>query len=197
MTSTLEKERLKYEKVWKHPHYSVQSPGYRSVGHFVDCYLEQAGGYFREEIVVDLGCGTGRAANAMRDDFEVKLFDIVNANETDLPLELGCLWSDELPEGDIAFCCDVLEHIPPQYIDEALDNIQKTYKYGYLKVHLKEDNFGKKGAINEELHLTVRPYEWWLQKMEERFDVRIAIEDFPNAIFYVAQKDQGETDVKD
>jgi len=68
----------------------------------------------------------------------------------------------ELPFEDNSFdviCSfDVLEHLPEYKIDKAIKEIYRvTKKYFYGSISERED-------VNKKFHLTVKPYEWWLNK---------------------------------
>jgi len=65
---------------------------------------------------------------------------------------------------DWVFCVDVLEHIPTEMIDKSISELKRIATKGmYLDICCREDNNGK--LINEKLHLTVKPPEWWLDKL--------------------------------
>lgn len=59
---------------------------------------------------------------------------------------------------------DVMEHIPPTLIDDAIANIWNTVTEGAaFLISTRPDRGGKKiGAI---LHMTVREPKWWVEKM--------------------------------
>ena len=167
MSSLTSEERLKYEKAWSLPKYRNQSPGERSVEDFLTFY---EGGS-----VVDIGCGTGRASLKIKEAGvpEVKMFDIAeNCLDENVPkdtLVLGCLWEDEIPSAAWGFCCDVMEHIPEEKVDAALDNIKRNTKNAYIRIHLGHDVFGPT-YLKQPLHLTVQPVSWWMDKITDRWD---------------------------
>lgn len=158
-------ERIKYEKMWAIDGYRKNSPGEKGAVQFLDFNPNGS-------TLVDLGCGTGRAGKRLSSRFKVTLFDIAD-NCLDpgisLPFVHGVLW-EALPKADWGFCCDVLEHIPTDKVDEVLDRMSDAYKGVYLRIFLKEDKFGKE--IGEDLHLTVKPYCWWDEKIRERWKVK-------------------------
>lgn len=175
-------ERLKYEKAWDMPKYRTQSPGERSVEHFLG--LTKDG-----ETVVDVGCGTGRASLIISKHHDISMADIAKncldeAVEKEIgdKLEIMCLWSDELPKADWAFCCDVMEHIPEDHVDEVLSNIARNTKKAYLRIHLGNDVFGKT-YLGEPLHLTVKPHSWWLNKISNYIDVESHVQEGKTSTF--------------
>lgn len=160
--STRTSERLKYERMWEVPRYRKNSPGLIAVGDFLK---HNPIGH----TLVDLGCGTGRAGLELSKSFSVVLFDIAgNAIDSDntLPFIQGCLWED-VPKADIGYCCDVLEHIPTDKVDRVLDNLFENYQQVFMRIFLTEDTCGKE--IGETLHLTVKPFEWWDNKIRARW----------------------------
>lgn len=160
------REKKKYEKVWAIDEYRKVSPGALSVDDFfnrLDPWTE----------VIDFGCGTGRAGKELLSrGVEVLMVDIAdNCLDEDIKNKLSerfrfkqvCLWDSFDFKAEYGFCCDVLEHIPEQYVDDVLRNIFNACSKGiYLRIYLHEDN-GK--FIDEPLHLTVKPWRWWFDKL--------------------------------
>jgi hypothetical protein len=58
------------------------------------------------------------------------------------------------------YCTDVLEHIPPDDVGAVIDNIVHAVDTVFFQISTVPDHFG--AVINQDLHLTVRPHEWWL-----------------------------------
>lgn len=156
-----EKEQAKYEKTWRDRNYRLTSPGEKSVPMFME-YEPELG------TLIDFGCGTGRATKKLQErGFDVLGVDIAeNAPDTGIPFEKACIWETPF-KAKWAYCCDVLEHIPTDRIDDTLANMQTDN--AFLRVHLHEDKFGKR--VNEVLHMTVRPHEWWLEKISKYWNV--------------------------
>lgn len=158
--STAIYEKNKYQKVWRNRNYRMTSPSEAEVETFL-MYLKP------KDTVVELGCGTGRASREIhKKGFDVQLFDIADNcldKGISLPLTVGCLWIDDIPRADWGFCCDVMEHIPTDYVNKALYNIKKSLPNVYFRIHLCEDN-GK--FTDEPLHLTVGPVDWWVKKLK-------------------------------
>jgi hypothetical protein len=86
-----------------------------------------------------------------------------------LPFLEASLW--EMPllfKFDWIFCTDVLEHLPTDKVDDALDALAKiTGKGAFLQIALFADGMGY--DIGEKLHLTVKPSAWWKEKIERRW----------------------------
>ena len=160
--TTTAAEQAKYEKTWREKDYRVCSPGEIVLPDFLSRNPERG-------TLVDFGCGTGRATKKLIGaGFDAKGVDIANnAMDSNIPFEQACLWEKPF-KAKWAYSCDVLEHIPPEHIDQVLDNMQTDNCY--LHIHLKEDKFGIR--VGEKLHLTIMPHEWWLDEISKRWNVR-------------------------
>lgn len=172
---TEDQEREKYEKIWQVAGYRQNSPGENLVPLFLEkCPWQPC------DRVIDLGCGTGRAGKALAaQGLKVTLLDITtnaldrDATIIDLPFLNGNVW--DLPfygrPWDWIFSSDVLEHIPPEHVDKALDCMARTTgKGGFLQIACHPDGFGD--VIGEKLHLTVQPFDWWEKKLRQRWEVK-------------------------
>jgi hypothetical protein len=62
-------------------------------------------------------------------------------------------------------CTDVMEHIPTKDVDQVLLNIMSAAQHVFFQISTEQDSCGK--MIGEELHLTVKPPEWWLAKFND------------------------------
>ena len=165
-----EQERDKYERMWAVPGYRDNSPGER----LVDTFLKLAS-WDKGDDLLDCGSGTGRAAQKLADaGLDVTMLDITPAAtdpDIKLPFVEGCLWDMRLSSFDWIYCCDVLEHIPPEHVDEVLDNLACMTGYGaFMQIALFNDGFGH--MIGETLHLTVKPASWWMDKINARWEVK-------------------------
>lgn len=83
------------------------------------------------------------------------------------------------------YCCDVLEHIEQKYVWAAVKNILKAAQHCFFQISTIDDLFGK--HIGESLHLTVKPYSWWLSLFKEHECVIHWSQELDNAaLFYVS-----------
>lgn len=166
-------ERDKYWRMWNVSSYHRASPGQRQLP-AIEPELRSRG----VNSIVEIGCGTGRLGLGLHlYGYSVHMIDIVeNALDADIRKRLcgrfkfsvGCAWELEGLEADATVSCDVLEHLPPDRIDQTLDVLKGIAPHGFHGIALHPDVCGR--AIGETLHLTVQPAEWWEQKFEERFD---------------------------
>ena len=179
-------EKEKYEKAWSHDRYRDYSPGEAVVLNYVMKCRPRMGR------IIDFGSGTGRAALMLHNlNFDVTMIDIADnclddkvRDEIGDRLIVGNLWEPlDLPRAPEGFCTDVMEHIPTEKVDAVLDNIMSLCDKVFFQICLKEDHFGSE--IDEHLHLTVRPFTWWRDKLRERGNVLDARDLNINGWFYV------------
>jgi 2-polyprenyl-3-methyl-5-hydroxy-6-metoxy-1,4-benzoquinol methylase len=184
MPSELTKqEKDKYEAMWNVPSYRHTSPGYLQIESFL--------GFFKDLIepcdsIIDFGCGSGfTALPLIENGFNVHLIDIASNALADKIAALtllapdrvrftqGCLWDlpDDVLSEDFCYCMDVLEHIPPEKVDDVLWHISKrSKKGGALQVYLLDEPFGN--LIGKTLHLTIKPLSYWIEKIGTYFDIK-------------------------
>jgi SAM-dependent methyltransferase len=194
-TNLKEREKTKYQTIWKHERYRKFSPGERVVDRF------QLIALFRDigvKSVMDAGCGSGKLLRKLieagKGEFDVKGFDIAENcldpyfdDIKDKLLKIGVLWdiNDFNEEYDAILCTDVLEHIPPEKIPLVLKNLFTcSRKFCFLGIALIPDSCGP-GLVGEPLHLTVKPAIWWLKQIKSSgfADIR-----------YLVDKDESDRD---
>jgi len=109
--------------------------------------------------ILDYGCGKQSLAQALP-EYRIKGYD---------PAMPGI---DQPPEPhDLVVCCDVLEHIEPDCLDDVLDDLARVTKktlFVYICV-LPAIQFLPDGR---NAHLIVESPEWWVRKMMEKFTLQ-------------------------
>lgn len=192
--STTEVEKTKYSQMWDIHEYGDISPGMNIVDAFV-----KISGCKPGESLIDLGTGSGKAALRLNSKYKLKVqtLDITSshcmrpeARELFRGLHTeACLWSnwpDKLQTFDYAYCCDVMEHIPPEFTMLCLANMFRAAKHVFIQVDVEPEGWGD--LINETLHLTVMPFVWWRDHIAEFgtiLDCRDMIAKIRRSIFYV------------
>lgn len=157
-------ERAKYQEIWSIPEYRVQSPGLEDVDHFMDVMDPPHG-----SSLIDIGCGEGLAGlEFAKRGFHVNWLDLTDAGLSPkvdrsrfIEAPLWSNWPRDL--WDYGYCCDVLEHIPSEYTMICVGRILQACETAWLRIALTPDAFGQ--MIGEPLHLTVRPFDWWLVRL--------------------------------
>jgi SAM-dependent methyltransferase len=142
---------------------------------------------------VDLGCGNGLSSLLLRDigAQRVTLCDFIGRDYLDPAVQdaITAGWADyhedslwqidplKLGPYDFLVCTDVMEHIPEDKVDAVLDNAAALVADGgsaYMRIALwgsSTDAQRKKAQekYGGELHVTVKPHEWWQEKLDRRF----------------------------
>lgn len=182
-------ERSKYETMWRFPNYREVAPGQFVASLFCLCANPK-----REDTVIDFGAGTGRGAlkiHQMR-GCKVAMLDFadncLDSGVRDLLSERLTFQQADLTQeinvrGDFGFCTDVLEHIPPADIDAVLRNIFTAARNVFFQISTVPDHMG--ALIGHSLHLTVQPFDWWLQKLSAYGDVSWSSDHTDAPVFYV------------
>ncbi len=190
--STTEVEKTKYEEMWSIPSYGDISPG----ANIADAFAKISG-CKPGETLIDLGTGSGKAALRLQEyyNLNVQTLDITTHCMVPDALDLfgethieACLWSD-WPDAhsvsyDYAYCCDVMEHIPPEFTMLCLNNMFRAARHVFIQVDVEQEGWGR--LINETLHLTVMPFEWWrdhIAEFGEILDCRDMIAKIRRSIF--------------
>jgi 2-polyprenyl-3-methyl-5-hydroxy-6-metoxy-1,4-benzoquinol methylase len=181
MTTITAVERDRYVAIWRAvEHYGDHAPGEQWLPIFLDVVGTSRG------TVLDAGCGSGKAGLALAaEGFDVTLCDLTDAGLVEdaksLPFQTACLWQDlwqvarakghpNRQRFDYVYCCDVLEHIPPQFTMLAINQLLRVAAKGvFLSISLVPDNFGV--WIGESLHHTVQPFTWWRDNLRELGDL--------------------------
>lgn len=159
-------EEEKYRKMWELPAYRDMSPGELCAAKFVD--LVKPKPTYR---IIDYGCGTGRGSLKLREftECEVVQVDFVDNSRDEAAQDFlfyKCDLTEKIPVlGDYGFCTDVMEHIPPENVDAVITNILDSSPLVFFQISTIPDNMG--ALIGQQLHLTVKPHEWWKSKFED------------------------------
>lgn len=182
---TADLERIKYERMWAEPDYRNHSPGKYWAEIFADIADPKSG-----ETLIDLGCGSGGATEGLTalglDIAQVDLADF--RSDKTLPFREAPLWSNwsfpvRFARADYGYCCDVMEHIPLEYTMLTLERIRGNCRRVFFSIAHLQDSCG--GLIGETLHLTVRPFEWWRDRLADIGEVLHGRDMQGESLFYV------------
>lgn len=167
-------EKAKYQRCWADERYRVHSPGeqmlplFRQMVRRTDGWQPSLAPIMNHHTLVDIGSGTGRASLALSEmGYDVTMLDFAeNAAEVDLPF-VKCNLFGRWPDmwWDQGYCCDVMEHIPPERVERVLENIAGHVGRCFFSIHFGPDHFG--AIVGHPLHLTIRPFEWWQASLSE------------------------------
>ena len=174
-------EQEKYETLWGIPEYRANSPGEQAIEWFIEMVQPSP-----SSTILDIGCGSGKAtAKFMAMGYEVLGIDFAE-NCLDDDACVPFLRADvrapllnrvrvkmsRTDRPDYGFCADFMEHMPTEWVMYVLHNIKTTVKQCWFMIPFTPDVFGQ--AIGEQLHLTVKPFTWWRDRMREIGELRDA-----------------------
>jgi len=159
----LARERGKYEAIWGFDQYRQNSPGLVNVNRFMDLIKPPVG-----RSLIDFGCGDGRAGLEFdKLGLKVTWLDLTDAGlvpEVERKRFIQAPVWQRLPfQYDYGFCCDVLEHLPTEYVMLAVARMAAACDTLWLQIALRADEFGQ--LVGEPLHLTVRTFRWWVERL--------------------------------
>jgi len=155
-------EQDKYRLLWQFDTYRQVSPG----EHAVPTFLEVAK---PDGLVIDFGCGTGRAGLELsKSGHEVLLIDFADNCRDEEAMSLPFLeWDLARPipaRAHWGFCSDVMEHIAQGQVNDVLANIMEAAETVFFQISTRKDDCGE--LIGHTLHLTVKPHAWWMEAFE-------------------------------
>jgi len=160
--------------MWEHEEYRRVSPGEHCAQEFLREAKPRKGA-----TVLDLGCGTGRGGFALA-FFGALDVTLVDFAENCLDKDVRDMLEPQahairFVEADLTkplpvnaaygFCTDVLEHIPPSQVDSVIKNCLAACQHVYFQIATGDDVMGD--LVGHKLHLSVHPFEWWVDKLRE------------------------------
>ncbi len=182
-------EAEKYGRLWQHAEYREHSPGELCAQKFLAVAKP-------EGLVIDFGCGTGRASLRLRDaGLPVLLMDFTdNSRDMDamgLPFVQHDLTQPMEWRAPYGFCTDVMEHIPPGDVETVIRNVMGAARTVFFQISTIPDSMG--AVIGQDLHLTVRPHSWWRDLFVSLgYSVEWEEEQDIAALFLVSQPQEGD-----
>lgn len=161
-----EYEKNKYREIWKSVNYESMS-----VGPFAALLNEMIP---VGSSILEIGCGNGALMKILSEKYS-------NVSGTDITTEAAIknglkeevlyekpMWKlADYPHflHDYTVSADVLEHIPTEKTDEAIQAIIHSTRIGTIHAICTRPASTKYNG--EQVHLTVRPLWWWRQKFEK------------------------------
>jgi hypothetical protein len=133
----------------------------------------------RADELLDYGAGKGRLGQALAQHLGRPLR--IHPYDPAVPE-----WSAPPRPCRFVACIDVLEHIEPELLDNVLDDLRRvTAGIGVFTVHTGPA--GKTLPDGRNAHLIQQPPEWWLPRLEARFDV-VSVNPFPHGFAVVVAR---------
>lgn len=184
-------EADKYRAMWDRPEYRAVAPGEDAAMTFLREARLKPGAE-----VIDFGAGTGRGAalisragqaRVLMLDFAANCLDDevrAHLDGSSLKFRRHDLTQPVPWQAEYGYCTDVMEHLPPEQVDQVLVNILQAAQHVFFQISCVDDKLG--ALIGQPLHLTVQPYEWWHKKLQS-LDCVIhwSRNDGHQALFYV------------
>lgn len=133
--------------------------------------------------LLDYGSGHGSLSKA---------FNEHNVEITITEYDPGIESKSTLPNpSNFVVCIDVMEHIEEEYVENVLDDIKRcVLDKGYFAIDMREA--GRILPDGRNAHITIRPFEWWHAKLEERFTILESDNFFTRGTFLVQSKNKQE-----
>jgi len=157
-------KKQKYSDIWKSQNYS--SGSIFEFAKYIVKTTEKNG------ILLEIGCGDGSTCKYLRTHFRFTMgLDITLDGIKDIEQGDG-LYTEcpawQTPYGftqfAYTFSTDVMEHIPPEMID---DTIKEIFRITERKtIHCISTVPAVKKYQGYDVHLTVKPIEWWCEQFE-------------------------------
>lgn len=162
-----EREEQKYRLMWEKPSYRVWSPGETFHDAIIETLAPEEG-----DSIIDFGCGPGRLTQKLSERFAVLAVDFAENcldSGVTVPFVKANLWAlPETVKGKFGVCCDVMEHIPPDRVDDVLINISRAVTAGcFFRIEYEPDVMG--ALIGAPLHLSVHDETYWTNKLRQYF----------------------------
>lgn len=156
-------EADKYRLMWSMDSYRNVSPG-EEVVPVILTMLQPSG------LLIDFGCGTGRAALAMsKAGCNVLCIDFADNCRDEEAMSLPFLQWDLTkplpPHAIYGVCTDVMEHIPTDDVPSVVQNITRAADNVFFQISTVPDVMG--ALIGQDLHLTVKPHSWWRELLQQ------------------------------
>lgn len=181
-------EQEKYEQMWNIDGYRHVSPGENVAETFMKVVKPEP--YSR---IGDFGCGTGRGALAidkLAECADLTLIDFTENSRDPEAQKYRFIKADLLNPIPAmvrhGYCCDVMEHIAPEDVDEVLKNILAACKDCFFQISTIPDSMG--AEIGQQLHLTVKPHAWWKNVLSKHGEILWEQEQDIASLFYISSR---------
>lgn len=115
--------------------------------------------------IIDYGCGNGNLKDHV-DEHYSDLYEVVEYDP-------GIPSKARRPQpADFVMCCDVLEHVEPNCIDEVLRDIRRVGQKGaYVRICMLPAHTNLVDGRNS--HLIVKDAQWWINLLTRYFRVEV------------------------
>lgn len=131
--------------------------------------------------ILDYGCGSGALASLVEE-----VFNIANVTRYD---PFHPKWGGDRPVAihDVVTCCDVMEHVEPQCVDNTLRYISERCRYMGL-FYIATEEAEKTLPDGRNAHICLRGPKWWVGRLTDHGFVTTEIMMGMTGCFFVCQK---------
>jgi len=122
--------------------------------------VARAAMYHNPKSVLDVGCGTGKIVNLLRNE-GIDAWGIDIAEEKGEFAPEYCVYGDAINipfednRFDVVVSNDFMEHIAEENIDKVYSEMKRVAKHVIARICIKPYRY----------HLTVKPISWWKEKL--------------------------------
>jgi hypothetical protein len=125
--------------------------------------------------ILDYGCGSETLAKGIaKENAGIKVYQY----------DPGIPKCNKIPfAADLVTCTDVMEHIEPQFVENVLNHIKSLAIKGvFFTIALA--NCKENLPDGRNTHLSVHPYDWWLERLKKRWNIVNSIDNGKHSIFW-------------
>lgn len=160
-------EKDKNTEIWGVPDYhGADSPGLTDVERFLSIVKPAFA-----SSVLDAGCGRGVAGlKLIEAGMAVSFLDITRTaldpevnQKTFIEATLWGRWQGNR-FWDYGFCVEVMEHLPTEFTMLAAARLIDACQTTWFQIAFEPDKWGPM-VMGKNLHLTVMPFVWWLDRL--------------------------------
>ena len=154
-------------------YFTAGTTGYKDYADFsINKYKVEKILRYKPKNVLDVGCAHGFIVKRLNDlgipswGIDVSKYavdnkahqNVVEGDILDIPFKDGYF--------DFVYSSDVLEHIPEDHVGDAIFEIVRVADRGLLEI-----THEKTPMDIDDTHVTMKPREWWRDKIPKRFDI--------------------------
>lgn len=132
---------------------------------------------YHPKTAIEFGCGTGGTMHRlMLDGVEVTPTDFTRdaqpflarrspaLAESFTPIDLSCKQTRFKAPYDLAICIEVLEHLPPEAADTAVETIAASATRAVVTACPPTQRTVERARRGDTLHLNEQPFAYWVEK---------------------------------
>lgn len=154
-------------------YFTAGTTGYRDYADFqINEYKVEKILRYKPRNVLDVGCAHGFIVKRLNDigvpSWGIDLSSYAVANKVHQNVIEGDIIDLPFKDGyfDFVYSSDMFEHIHKCEIKQAIDELCRVSKRGLLEI-----TYDKTSMDHDDTHITMKPYEWWRERIPKQFDL--------------------------